>query len=316
LGRTVPLTAKITRLVPANVGENWNNGGVSGDGGDDVSEDYFAYQGRDFEWREAGWHRLLPSEGQRLRALVYQATEEQLDGSLDYLVLSFPREWSDRNGGLEGGLTWEPEMPHMHNRDVEEAVRRREVCLEVLTAAGIPIPLTVRDLADTMTRIGLFTVTDRGTPSERWRTERFLPHPDEILALPREWIEENEQERWMLAFRDAIFGFWEIQERRRFRKVDQWRTSINRLAKSAKVDPESMRQALAVIVSRKRRRRTEWGLKVSTVGKDGPFDADLERIALSKTIYLEALPSPDLQAAFDDVDRRFGEAAKRRTKED
>jgi hypothetical protein len=277
-------------------------------------DDHFLYNGRDHEWREAGWHRLLPAEGGQLRSLIFQATQEQLDGSLDYLALAFPQKM--RSDTLDGGLTWEPEKPLSHDPELDEVARRREYCLETLTAAGIPIPLTVRELADTMVQIGLFTVTDRGTPSERWRTERFLPHPDEILSVPREWIEENEQERWAWALRDAIFGFWDIHERRRFRKVDQWRTSINRLAKSAKVDPESMRQALALIVARKRRRRSEWGLKISTVGKDGPFDADVERIALSKTIYLEAIPSPALQEAFDQIDRRFGPASKRRTKEE
>ncbi len=158
-----------------------------------------------------------------------------------------------------------------------------------------------------MEMLGLLTVTNRGKPSEKWRTEKFLPHPDEVLTLSDDWLQDDAKTRWALALADVTSAFWELQDRRRSAAHQPWRTSISKIAKSTEHDPESVRQMLGLVCRGDYYGDVEhWGVEISTVGHEGPFDADPERILRSKTIYFRFITPPGLQAALDDIDRIFG----------
>jgi hypothetical protein len=262
----------------------------------------------DSEWLDSGWHRLLPHQAATLRLLAIRAELRDYEGGLDALVLQVGHSWFDTNtyGGLDAEVRWQWSVDSMSASREEREQWRREVCFAALAEAGISVPSTVRELADAMVLLGLLTVERRGTSDEQWRTHRFLPRPDEVLTLAEEWLAEDSQWRWRDALDPAITAFWSQWERRR--SPEHWRTSINKLAKSTQLPPDSIRYALGFICQQEwaELRPNENGVQISTTGHEGPFDADPERVLDSKTIYLHFLPSPALQAALDKIDQIFG----------
>ena len=280
----------------------WINGGVK----------WWEGKTSDNEWYESGWCRVLPNQGDYLRQLLVRAEAREYDGGLDALVLQVGHDWFDKNtyGGLDAEVRWKWSIDSM-TPDPEARMRwRQEVCFAALAEAGIAVPSTVRELADTLALLGLLTVTGRGTQDEQWRAPQFLPRPDEVLTLSEEWLAEDTRWRWHDALAPAIDQFWCQWERRR--SPDNWRTSINKLAKSTELPPDSIRYALGFLCQQEwhQLRPNEHGVQISTVGHDGPFDADPERIVDSKTIYIHFLPSPALQAALDKIDEIFGNRKK------
>ncbi|WP_163509489.1 DUF6042 family protein [Fodinicola acaciae] len=275
---------------------------------EEVAVSGFEAMPADTEWYDSGWSRLLPPPAESLRLLAIKAEIHDYDGGLDALVLRVGQSWFERNayGGLDTAPRWEWGIDERTNSPEERTAWRRGVCVAALTDAGIPVPSTVRELAEVMVRLGLLTVEGRGGPDERWRTHRFLPRPDEVLTIDESWLAEDSRLRWGSALAEAIEAFWMQWDRRR--SPEHWRTSINKLAKSTNLPPDSIRYALGYVCQQEwdQLRPNESGVEISTVGHDGPFDADPERIVDSKTIYIHFLPSPALQAALDNIDRLFG----------
>ncbi|MFL4910601.1 DUF6042 family protein [Streptomyces sp. MMS24-I2-30] len=142
------------------------------------------------DWWVSGWEHVLPRQGFPLTMLIGTACQPGFTGSLDDLVHElFDGHWDMIGGYLDGALTfsWPDE-----EWDYEAAPEGREACeaarweqfSTMLTAAGFPVPTTVRDLSELYLTWGLARreETPDGT---RWSMPAALPGNDFWLVDDR-----------------------------------------------------------------------------------------------------------------------------------
>ncbi|MFE0737367.1 DUF6042 family protein [Streptomyces sp. NPDC058855] len=143
------------------------------------------------DWFESGWNFVLPKHQSFLLALFLStAVRRGLSGTLEEVAEEVGADGLlDRLGGsLDAPVRWmEPDGLGEDGEDAaqEEAAIRAEAeasraaCEEALRAAGLPLPTTVRGLAETMTALGIASRQDG-----IWVMPERLPLPEDVLTLP------------------------------------------------------------------------------------------------------------------------------------
>ncbi|MEU4081271.1 hypothetical protein DEJ45_00100 [Streptomyces venezuelae] len=205
------------------------------------------------DWWVSGWEHVLPRQGFPLTMLISTACQPGFTGSLDDLLQeSFDGHWNMIGGDLDGALTfsWPDE-----EWDYEAAPEGREACeaarweqfSALLTTAGFPVPMTVRDLSELYLTWGLASreETPDGT---RWSMPAVLPLPGDLLSLDPELTERLDGIRWSMrtgplldALIDHLIG--DLGE------PAETLTSLDRLAAATGQDVDDVRLALAELVS-------------------------------------------------------------------
>jgi hypothetical protein len=157
---------------------------------DDLSSGVFLHP----DWFESGWIFVLPKHQSFLLALFLStAVRRGLTGTLQEVAGQVGADGLlDRLGGsLDAPVRWlEPDELDGLGEDGEdpteeeariraEAEASRVACEEALRAAGLPLPTTVRGLAETMTALGIASRQD-GV----WVMPERLPLPEDVLTLP------------------------------------------------------------------------------------------------------------------------------------
>ncbi|WP_097914178.1 DUF6042 family protein [Streptomyces sp. b84] len=155
------------------------------------------------DWFVSGWEHVLPRQALALTMLMGTASQPGFAGSLDDLLQELcDGHWDMIGGDLDGALTF---TWHGEEWDYEEAPEGREACEAarwekfgaMLTAAGFPVPTTVRDLAELYLTWGLARrhETPRGT---RWSMPTVLPLPGDLLLLDTELTRRLDKIRWIM----------------------------------------------------------------------------------------------------------------------
>lgn len=143
----------------------------------------------------SGWPELLPQQATALHTLVNTATEYGVDGTIDDLAESVGIGWFDHfSGGLDCDVRWTHPKYADDAEVVEDARRARLECIRSYSLSGIVLPATVRELARSMTDLGIFEVTADG---RRWRTVEWPPLPEEKLAVSEEFRKTLATYRWV-----------------------------------------------------------------------------------------------------------------------
>ncbi|MFG3529984.1 DUF6042 family protein [Streptomyces sp. NPDC047917] len=143
------------------------------------------------DWWASGWAHVLPRQCFALTMLIGTASQPGCTGSLDDLLQEvFAGQWDMIGGDLDSALTfswpdaeWDyEEAPE--GREAFEANRWKEFGA-MLSAAGFPVPTTVRDLSELYLAWGLAgrEETPDGT---RWSMPAVLPLPGDLLPLDAE----------------------------------------------------------------------------------------------------------------------------------
>ncbi|MEU5836331.1 DUF6042 family protein [Streptomyces diacarni] len=204
------------------------------------------------DWWVAGWEHVLPRQCFPLTMLIGTATQSGFTGSLDDLLQEvFDGHWDMIGGDLDGALTfswpdeeWDyTEAPE--GREANEA-NRWETFGAMLTAAGFPMPKTVRDLSELYLRWGLASreETPEGT---RWLMPAVLPLPGDLLPLDTELTKRLDWIRWTMRtgplvntlINHLVDDLGEPQEAL---------TSLDRLAAATGQDVDDVRLALTELV--------------------------------------------------------------------
>ncbi|RSS46447.1 DUF6042 family protein [Streptomyces sp. WAC08241] len=203
-------------------------------------------------WWEAGWEHVLPRQGFPLTMLIGTASQPGFTGSLDDLVEEiFDGHWRMLGGDLDAALTfsWPDE-----EWDYEEAPEGREASEAdhwetfgaLLTAAGFPVPTTVRELSELYLAWGLAhrEETPQGT---RWSMPETLPRPGDLLPLDAELAERLDGIRRTMRTGPLVSGLIrhladDLGE------PDETLTSLDRLAVATGQDTDDVRLALAELV--------------------------------------------------------------------
>ncbi|MFC8175232.1 DUF6042 family protein [Streptomyces sp. NPDC057325] len=204
------------------------------------------------DWWASGWEHVLPRQGFPLTILIGTACQPGFTGSLDDLVHElFDGHWDMIGGDLDGALTfswpdeeWDyeaaPEGPEANEAS------RWEKFGAMLTAAGFPVPRTVRDLSELYLTWGLAgrEETPEGT---RWSMPAALPLPGDLLPLGPELTERLDSIRWTMRtgpLLDTLIDHL-IED---LGEPAETLTSLDRLAAATGQDVDDVRLALAELV--------------------------------------------------------------------
>jgi hypothetical protein len=201
------------------------------------------------DWWASGWDHVLPRQGFPLTMLIGTASRSGFTGSLDDLLQeTFGGRWDMIGGDLDGALTfsWPDE-----EWDYEEAPEGREACEArhweefgaMLTAAGFPVPATVRDLSELYLAWGLAgrEETPEGT---RWSMPAALPLPGDLMTLDTELAEQLDEIRWTMRTDPLVSTLIEhlVDD---LGEPQEILTSLDRLAAATGQDADDVRIALA-----------------------------------------------------------------------
>ncbi|MFE7116805.1 DUF6042 family protein [Streptomyces sp. NPDC057654] len=205
------------------------------------------------DWWVSGWEHVLPRQGFPLTLLIGTASQPGFTGSLDDLLQEiFDGHWDMIGGDLDAALTfswpdeeWDyEEAPE--GREASEA-KRWERFGAMLTAAGFPVPTTVRDLSELYLTWGL--VCREETPDgTRWSMPAALPLPGDLLPLDADLAKRLDRNRWAMRTGPLV-------DRLITHLVDdlgepqEILTSLDRLAAATGQDADDVRIALAEFVA-------------------------------------------------------------------
>ncbi|MFE2293407.1 DUF6042 family protein [Streptomyces sp. NPDC059452] len=203
-------------------------------------------------WWDAGWEHVLPRQGFPLTMLIGTASQPDFTGSLDDLLQeAFDGHWHMIGGDLDGPLTFSWSDTEW---DYEEAPEGREAYEAdqwekfgaMLTAAGFPVPRTVRELSELYLMLGLASreETPAGT---RWSMPDVLPLPGDLLPLDAEVTERLDRIRWTTRTGPLVDGLvHHLAEE--LGGPEETLTSLDRLAAATGLDADDVRIALAELV--------------------------------------------------------------------
>ncbi|MBO7939277.1 hypothetical protein JTP77_025665 [Streptomyces sp. S9] len=201
----------------------------------------------------SGWDHVMLRQGFALTMLIGTASQPGFTGSLDDLPQEiFEGYWDMIGGDLDGALTfsWPDEEGDdegaPEGRDANEAYRW-ETFGAMLTAAGYPVPETVRELSELYLAWGLARREETlGGP--RWPMPPVLPLPGDVLPLDADLAERLDGMRWTLRtgpLVDALINHLagDLGEPR------EVLTSLDRLAAATRQDADDVRIALTELVA-------------------------------------------------------------------
>ncbi|MEU5090582.1 DUF6042 family protein [Streptomyces sp. NPDC021356] len=205
------------------------------------------------DWWASGWEHVLPCQGFPLTMLIATASQPGFTGSLDDLLQEiFDGHWGMIGGDLDGALTfsspgeeWDyEEAPE--GREANEA-NRWEKFGAMLTAAGYPVPKTVRDLSGLYLAWGLARCEE--TPDgTRWSMPAALPLPGDLLHLDVHLTQRLDGIRWMMRTGPLVDGLIShlVDD---LGEPQEILTSLDRLAAATSQDADDVRIALTELVA-------------------------------------------------------------------
>ncbi|MFG2978389.1 DUF6042 family protein [Streptomyces sp. NPDC048331] len=206
-------------------------------------------------WFASGWPHYLPQHQAMMVCMLFgTATVRGLRGSLDDVTQQlFNGErgaFFGRHGGtLDSPVAWmdDEELDYLEsdeekNQFCADAAEHQARCEGLLRAAGVEVPTTIRELADTMLSLGIATAQD-GV----WSMPDSLPGPEAVLGLTdaerdkivntrRTW-ERGPAESAVLTYLTDDLG-----------QPDEVFTSVDRLARASKVCEDDIRYALGRMI--------------------------------------------------------------------
>lgn len=202
-------------------------------------------------WFASGWPSYLPQHQSMVLAMLFgTASFRELRGTVDEVLeqvfngeygaffghasdsLDSPVQWMDSDA-LDYAETEEEKT-----QIVTDAQEHQARCEELFRAAGVPVPTTIRELADTMVALGIAS-----RQGGVWTMPDPLPGPETVLPL-------SDEERARIAERRR---FWESSpaEQALINYLDddlnqpaEVFTSVDRLAKAIDVSEDDVRHAL------------------------------------------------------------------------
>ncbi|MEU8522460.1 DUF6042 family protein [Streptomyces sp. NBC_01216] len=207
-------------------------------------------------WFPSGWPEYLPQHQAMMLCMLFgTATLRELRGDVDDVLRQLldgrPSAFFGRDGDtLDSPVMWlDPDELDYAETDKErerlraDAEARRVRCADLFRGAGLPVPTTIRELADTMLALGIATVRD-GV----WSMPDVLPGPEDVLPLTdaeRADI-ENMRRVWDIgSAENALIGYLTDE----LDRPDELFTSVDRLANATGLDEDDVRQVLGHMIT-------------------------------------------------------------------
>ncbi|WP_329375902.1 DUF6042 family protein [Streptomyces sp. NBC_01351] len=206
-------------------------------------------------WFSSGWPSYLPQHQAMMLCMLFgTAAVRGLRGSLDEVAQQLfngePGAFFGRRGGtLDSPVVWmdDDELEYLETDEEKDqfctdAAEHRARCEGLFRAAGVAVPTTIRELADTMLALGIATVQD-GV----WSMQDPIPGPETVLDLTdaeragiadtrRIW-ESGSAESTLLNYLTDDLG-----------QPGEVFTSVDRLAEASKLSEDDVRYALGRMI--------------------------------------------------------------------
>ncbi|MFI8916477.1 DUF6042 family protein [Streptomyces sp. NPDC053513] len=203
-------------------------------------------------WFASGWPSYLPQhQSMALSMLFGTASVRQLRGTVDEVLAQIFEEgeygafFGKASDSLDSPVLWmdSDELDYAET-EAEKAQLRVEAeehqarCEGLLRTAGIPVPTTIRELADTMIALGIASRQD-GV----WSMPDPLPGPETVLPL-------SDEERARIANSRRIWEGGPAEQalidylEKTLNHPEEVFTSVDRLAKAINFSEDDVRHAL------------------------------------------------------------------------
>ncbi|MDX2561136.1 DUF6042 family protein [Streptomyces sp. TX20-6-3] len=207
------------------------------------------------DWFASGWSSYLPQYQAMLLCMFFgTAAVRGLRGTIDeVLEQHFDGEhgpYFGRVGGsLDAPVAWtDPESleyagtEEERNRLRADAEEHQARCEQLLRTAGLPVPTTIRELADTMLAVGIAT-----RHGDAWSMPDRLPGPETVLALTDDERAEivNRRRLWERGPEEQALTDYLVDGLSRPAEVF---TSVDRLAKATGMAEDDLRRALGRLI--------------------------------------------------------------------
>ncbi|MFF3320111.1 DUF6042 family protein [Streptomyces sp. NPDC003035] len=206
-------------------------------------------------WFATGWPKYLPQYQSMVLCMLFgTASVRGMSGTIDDVTQELfggrLGSFFGRDGGdLDSPVMWQDpdELDYAETEEEKAEIRadaaaHQAKCEGLLRSAGLAVPTTVRELADTMVALGIATQQD-GV----WSMPEPLPRPEDILDLP-------EDDRAKLAEMRRIFELGPAENalighlRDDLNRPDELFTSLDRLATATDLTEDDARGALARLI--------------------------------------------------------------------
>ncbi|MDT9692788.1 DUF6042 family protein [Streptomyces sp. P9(2023)] len=217
----------------------------------DTPQDSDSYLSMHNDWFPSGWSSYLPQHQSMVVCMIFgTATVRDLRGSIDDVVHQLfdgrPSGFFGRDGDtLDSPLAWmDPDELNYAETDEEkaqllaDAEAHQAKCEGLLHDAGLAVPTTIRELADTMLALGIATQKNGAwsMPENIPRPENVLPLADEerarIADTRRVWESAPSEQALIKYLKDEL------------ERPDEVFTSIDRLAEAADLRHDDVRYTL------------------------------------------------------------------------
>lgn len=219
------------------------------------------------DWFSSGWQAILPAHAFSLQMIVTTATALNVDGGIaelhnGHIGLLGMMLCAD----LDDPVTWIEEGVD----DPESIVLKTQARArfeEALTAAGMPIPATLAELAETMAALGIFERTELDGGGERWRTPKPLPSPLDVLPFSGAFADDLRDRLRSSAAHDASQAI--IKHLMSLAAPATLHTSVDRLAAAVGYTAAEIREGLWALTDDGDFRVQRFGVDVDPADFDG-----------------------------------------------
>ncbi|MFD3998878.1 DUF6042 family protein [Streptomyces sp. NPDC058548] len=207
------------------------------------------------DWFPSGWSSHLPQyQAMMLCMLFGTATVRGLRGSIDEVLEQHLDDghgsfFARVGGSLDAPVAWmDPDALEYAETEEEKSRLRVEAeehqarCEQLLRTAGLPVPTTIRELADTMLAVGIAT-----RHGDVWSMPDRLPGPETVLALTDDEraVIVDRRRAWECGPAEQTLIDYLVDDLKRPAEVF---TSVDRLAKATDLDEDHLRYAVGSLV--------------------------------------------------------------------
>ncbi|CAM5339074.1 MarR family transcriptional regulator OS=Streptomyces alboniger OX=132473 GN=CP975_00015 PE=4 SV=1 [Streptomyces alboniger] len=232
------------------------------------------------DWFTSGWMHVLPRHQSMMMATILgTAAAEGMRGSVEDITHvifgdDFAQVFRGLGDSLDSPVCWleEGELEDADEAEQQQikdsAAEHRAACEAAYQGAGVPVPTTIRGLADTMVALGIASQDEDGY----WSMPDGLPYPEDVLRLSEEMAAKFERMRCAQRLEPAEQAvIHHLTEDLGF--PGEVFTSLDRLAEAVEMDVHEVAAGLDYLTEQGDARLYRGNPRVEVAAKDLPGHA-------------------------------------------
>ncbi|MEU6104477.1 DUF6042 family protein [Streptomyces flaveolus] len=232
------------------------------------------------DWFTSGWMHVLPRHQSMMMTMILgTAAAEGMRGSVDDVTRvifgdDFAQAFRGLGDSLDSPVCWLEEddledADEAEQQQIKDSVAEHQAtCEAAYREAGVPVPTTIRGLADTMTALGIASQDEDGY----WSMPDGLSYPEEVLQLPEETAARFKKMRHVQQLEPAEQAIIHHLTEDLGSPAEVF-TSLGRLAEAVEMDVDEVAAGLDHLVEQGDARLYRGSPRVEVAAKDLPGHA-------------------------------------------